>query len=259
MVLTGLTINTVYKILIVPFNNKNCTFGPNYVTSPAFITIKTAAGAAGECTQPSGVSNTTIIKLDSTTTTISIKWRNPANADSVLVLAGPTGSIGFVQLRDSANYPVGSTVPGTGAKVYYRGTDSTLVLTGLTQNTVYKILIVPFNNKSCTFGPNYVTSPAFITIKTALQVGVKYNNAEAEFSLFPNPTNNGSLFVKFKNNLREDAVIEIVDILGRKLNTQKLVSGTEMQTIDVSSFAKGTYILNIIYKGTNNISSFIVE
>ncbi|MDB5227319.1 MAG: hypothetical protein JWN78_1512 [Bacteroidota bacterium] len=254
--LTGLTANTVYKILIATFNNKNCTNGPNY-SGVASTTIRTASTAAGECAQPSGVSNTSIIKLDSTATTISIHFTIPANADSVMVLAGPTGSIGFVTIHDSVYYAVNSTIPGSGAKVYARGTDSTVVLTGLTPNTVYKILIATFNNKSCTFGPNY-SGVASTTIRTALATGIKTRNAEAEFAIYPNPVNNSSLFVKFKNMLKEDAVIEVVDILGRKLSTQK-TTANDLQIIDVSSLAKGTYILNVVYKGTNNVSTFMKE
>jgi hypothetical protein len=96
-------------------------------------------------------------------------------------------------------------------------------------------------------------------VKTALSTGVKYNNPEAEFSLFPNPTNTGSLFVKFNTTLKDDATVEVVDILGRKLVVQKLTTGNDVHTVDVSELAKGTYILNVVYKGTNNVSTFIVE
>lgn len=256
--LTGLQTNTVYKILFATFNNRNCTNGPNYANNPGSVTIRTAAGT--DCQDPTGVSNTSIVKLDSTATTISIKWTNPVNSDSVMVVAAPT-TVGFVTFRDSVNYPVGATIASstaTPARVYYRGTDSSYTLTGLTPNTVYKIFFVTFRNKNCTNGPNY-SGAATTTIKTSLSTGVKYNNAEAEFSLFPNPTNSGSLFVKFKTALREDAVIEVVDILGRKLSAQKISSGSAMQMIDVSDFAKGTYLLNVIYKGSNNVSTFIVE
>lgn len=255
--LTGLLTNTLYKIFVVAFNNKGCINGPNY-GGLANTLIRTSAGT--DCQDPTGVSNTTIVKLDSTASTITVKWTNPLNSDSIMIAAAPI-SVGFVTFRDSVNYPVGSLIASstaTSAKVYYRGTDSSYTLTGLTANTVYKIFFVTFRNKNCTNGPNY-SGAATTTIKTALSTGVKYNNAEAEFSLFPNPTNTGSLFVKFKNNLREDAIIEVIDVLGRKLSTQKMSSDNELQTIDVSTLAKGTYLLNVIYKGSNNISTFIVE
>ena len=255
LVLTGLLSNTVYKILFATFNNKNCTNGPNY-SGVANITIRTAAGS--DCVQPSGVSNTSIIKVDSTSSSITVKWTNPTNADSVMIMAGPNLTIGFVSVRDSVYYAVGSTIPGSQAIVYYRGKDSTVTITGLTANTVYKILFATFNNKNCTNGPNY-SGVASTTIRTAITNGVKYNNVEAEFALYPNPTSNGSLFVKFKTPLREPAVIEVMDVLGRNLSTQKIAYGTDMQTIDVSNFARGTYLLNVVYKGSNNVSTFIVE
>lgn len=254
--LTGLTANTVYKIFAVSFNNRGCLNGPNYA-GLATATVKTASTAAGECSQPSGVSNSSITKTDSTATSISFHFTMPVNADSVMILAGPTATIGFVTLHDSVYYAVNSTIPGSGAKVYSRGVDSFATLTGLTPNTVYKIIIVTFNNKACTFGPNYA-GLASTTIRTALSTGIKTRNAEAEFAIYPNPVNNGSLYVKFKNILKEDALIEVVDVLGRKLSTQKTTTN-DLQIIDVSSLAKGTYILNVVYKGTNNVSTFMKE
>ena len=256
---SGLVAGTRYYFVVVPFNT--CGGFPNYNRTTPLRDDTTTTGTAPlvDCVQPSGVSNTSIIKLDSTATTITIKWTKPANADSVLVAAGPLSTIGFVDVRDSAYYAVGSTIPGSNAKVYFRGTDSTVILTGLTANTVYKIVIATFNNKNCTNGPNY-SGLANTTIKTANTItGIKTRNAEAEFSIYPNPTNTGLLSVKFNNQLKEDAVIEVVDILGQKLTAQKVSNGTGFQTIDVSNFAKGTYILNVVYKGENNVSTFIVQ
>lgn len=255
VVLSNLLENTVYKIFVVSFNNKNCTNGPNYA-GLANTTIRTAAGT--DCTQPSGVSNTSIVKLDSTSNTISIKFTIPANADSVLVLAGPTATVGFVTLHDTTFYGPGTIIPNSGATVYYRGTDSSVVLSGLNANTVYKILISTFNNKNCTNGPNYA-GLATTTIRTAIATGIINRNAEADFALYPNPAGKGSLYVKFSNILKEDALIEVLDIAGRKLAVQKVLPSATVQAIDLSRYAKGTYILNVVYKGTNNTQTFVIE
>ncbi len=255
--LTGLQANTVYKIFFASFRNTLCLNGPNY--SPiANLTIRTATGT--DCQNPTGVSNTSILKLDSTATTITVKFTIPANADSVMVLAAPVTTVGSLTIRDSVVYPVGTNITTTGttpAKVYARGTDSTVVLTGLSPNTVYKIFIATFNNKSCTNGPNY-SGLATTTIKTALATGIKTRNTEAEFSVYPNPAN-GMLFVKFSNLLKEEATLEVIDVLGRKLSLQTVTPGTQIQTIDVSKLSRGTYIMNVTYKGENNVSTFIVE
>ncbi len=253
---THLVPGTHYYFAVVPYNN--CPGGPNYNrTTPLRDDTTTTGFVIGPCGDPTGVNNNSIVKLDSTATTITIKFTIPANADSVLVIAGPTASIGFVTVRDSAYYPVGSTIPGSNGKVYARGTDSVVTLTGLTANTVYKILIATFKNKNCT-NANY-SGLATTTVRTATATGVKYKNSEAEFSLYPNPTHSGSLFVKFANSLKEDAIIEVLDVAGRKLGTQKVATGSLLQTIDVSNFAKGTYILNVVYKGSNNVSTFMIE
>lgn len=256
--LTGLLTNTVYKIFVVSFNNKDCNFA-NYA-GLSNVLIRTAAGT--DCQQPSGVSNSSIVKLDSTGTTISLKWTNPANADSVMVLAAPNATVGFVTIRDSVYYGVGTTIPSstsTPATVYYRGTDSSTTLTGLTPNTVYKIFIVSFKNVSCTNGPNYA-GIANTTIKTAVSTGIRSNRSEAQLTIYPNPVQEGVLNVKFTSLLKEDANIEVLDVLGRKMSTIRIPSGNGMQTlIDVSNFAKGTYILHVIYKGESSTSTFIVD
>ena len=52
-----------------------------------------------------------------------------------MVLAGPNLTVGYVTLHDSIYYAV-DTLPyqSSGAKVYYRGTDSTFTISGLTAN-----------------------------------------------------------------------------------------------------------------------------
>lgn len=262
-VITGLASGTKYNVAVIPYNL--CGAFKNYRRTASNgvnrdDTTTTGTPPLTDCVQPSGVSNSSIVKLDSTTSTITIKWKNSSNGDSVMIVAAPS-SVGSISIRDTMNYPVGTIIPSsnaTSAKVYFRGTDSICVLTGLSQNTLYKIFVIAFNNKNCLNGPNY-GGLATAFAKTALSTGVKYNNVEAEFNLFPNPTNTGAIYVKFKSPIKEVATLEVVDILGRKLIAQQLAPGNDMESIDVSSLSKGTYILNIVYKGSNNVSTFIVE
>ena len=51
----------------------------------------------------------------------------------------------------------------------------------------------------------------------------------------------------------------VIDIVGRKLIEQKIATNNKQLTIDVSSLAKGTYLLNIIDDGNNSIQKFIKE
>jgi hypothetical protein len=256
VVLTGLQANTVYKIFVVSFNNKNCTFGPNY-GGLANVLIRTAAGT--DCQDPTGVSTTSIIKIDSTTNSISIKWTNPANSDSVLVFAAPVTTVGFVTLHDSVYYAVGSTIPSSGAtqpKVYYRGTDSSTVLTGLTSSTVYKIFVVSFKNKNCTNGPNY-SGLAFTTIKTRTLTGVRNNTNQVAFKLFPNPTKD-LLNLEFEKNINGNTNVTIFDNVGRNVYSNSYNVTNQLQ-INLPSLAKGIYIINLENKDFTAVKTFIVE
>ncbi|MEZ5026853.1 MAG: T9SS type A sorting domain-containing protein [Chitinophagales bacterium] len=261
--ITGLQSGTKYYIAVIPFTvcgaelnyRRTASYGQNKLD-----TTTTGTPPLTNCGQPSGVSYNSLV-LDSTATTITLKFDLPANADSVLVLAA-TSNVGFITITDGVSYPQGSTVTSdnsVNATVYYRGAEQdSIVITGLTPNTVYKVFIVTIKNKDCLNGPNY-SGIAIKTIRTAGSVGIRNTKSEAQFSIYPNPSRNGLLNVKLDNILKEDATVEVIDMLGRKLSISTLVKGTELQTIDVSKLAKGTYLLNIQYKGINNASGFVIE
>jgi hypothetical protein len=257
--ITGLDSATRYYIAVLPYNT--CPYGPNYLRSTPLRDDTITAGIAPlpNCSQPSGVSISSIIKLDSTASSISIKWTNPANADSVMVFAAPTNTIGFVTPHDSVYYGVGATIPSDGAtppKVYYRGTDSSTVLTSLVANTVYKIFVVSFNHKNCVY-VNY-GGLANTTVRTAILTGVKINK-ESAFSIYPNPVAEGNLFIRFGQALAGEAELEVVDMLGRKVLSKQLNANVKEQAIDVSGLSKGMYYVNVWYKNDNSTVPFIVQ
>ncbi|MEZ5055073.1 MAG: hypothetical protein R2807_10000 [Chitinophagales bacterium] len=100
----------------------------------------TTTRTATDCIQPTGVSTTSMV-LDSTASTITIKFTMPANADSVMVLAAPI-SVGFLTIRDSVFYAVGSTIASssaTPATVYYR---VWMILLPLRFNSKYSVQII---------------------------------------------------------------------------------------------------------------------
>lgn len=86
------------------------------------------------------------------------------------------------------------------------------------------------------------------------------NNKSLEFSIYPNPTNN-LINIQITKNIAtdKDAIFEIVDIVGQKITQQNILLDRDVIPIDVSYLAKGTYILNVIYKGENNANTFIVQ
>lgn len=260
--IAGLESGTKYYVAVIGYNM--CGAFPNYKRTTTNGVSKDDTTTTGtppltDCIQPTGVSTTSMV-LDSTASTITIKFTMPANADSVMVLAAPI-SVGFLTIRDSVFYAVGSTIASssaTPATVYYRGVDDSVTITGLTANTVYKLFVATINNKNCLNGPNY-SGLATKTVKTGVVSGIKNKQSETEYALYPNPASNGFLNVKFKKAIQEEATVEIIDIIGRKLTTQTIKPGTDLQTLDVNDIAKGTYLMNIVYKGVNHVSTFIIQ
>lgn len=84
------------------------------------------------------------------------------------------------------------------------------------------------------------------------------NNKSIEFSLYPNPVSDDVVHLNTGTPITEDAIIEVTDILGRKLITQK-INNSSATDINVSNLVKGIYLLNLFYKDTNNVSTFIKE
>ena len=65
------------------------------------------------------------------------------------------------------------------------------------------------------------------------------------FTIYPNPASD-NLSIQFAQPLEDHADISMYDILGKELI--HLRSAEEFQSIDISSFVKGTYIVRISYK-----------
>ncbi|MBP7400886.1 MAG: T9SS type A sorting domain-containing protein, partial [Chitinophagales bacterium] len=68
-------------------------------------------------------------------------------------------------------------------------------------------------------------------------------------SVYPNPASNQISFVI--DNVNDGGIATLVDVTGRTITTQIINSG--LNTMDVSSFAKGAYFLTV--KNGGNFSS----
>lgn len=90
-----------------------------------------------------------------------------------------------------------------------------------------------------------------------VSTGIRENRSLG-FSVYPNPVNDAVLNIRTATALTEEATIEIADILGRVVQTQKLNPGA-IPSIDVSTLVKGIYFINIMYKDSNDVSTFIKE
>jgi hypothetical protein len=269
--LSGLDNNTRYYFSVLPY--KTCPGGPNYNTKISFASNKTSAttGAAVSCPAPDTITGVTVGTV--TGTTISGTFGIPASGASGYIVIYRKSSF-LATPSDSITYTLGQVITKVSglfidsATVGFIGTNglnNAFTITGLSPLTKYYFAVIPYN--TCSYGPNYnlkiggstTTNSNRGIATTTVGTGVKNKNSEVDFAIYPNPTNTGSVFVKFNNYLKEEAVIEVIDILGQKLSAQKIFTGNNLQNIDVSNFAKGTYILNVVYKGENNVSTFIVQ
>ncbi len=82
------------------------------------------------------------------------------------------------------------------------------------------------------------------------------NSDESIFSCFPNPCKY-SLNFEFEN-VRENSLIEIYNILGKKIETISLQKGQSSTTINTSNFPKGIYFAKLITDKNMIISNTII-
>lgn len=76
-------------------------------------------------------------------------------------------------------------------------------------------------------------------------VGVNEVDDNVEFVLYPNPSTDGNVNIKF-NNTSSSILTTITDLSGKQVFSQQYNNqGEQIQQIDVSDFAKGLYIISI--------------
>ena len=162
---------------------------------------------------------------------------------------------------------------GWGEIITPYGTDSCLriVTTQYSIDTIYIPSLPAGFNK---FGfPNYVRSYQWLTLhekipylevsgnvigsnfnpnlvryrdKLRTYVGIKEEKTTLALTVFPNPTNNQLTIITSKNN--GSVKVELVDIQGKTMISSALQDNSSIvnqHTLDVSSLAKGIYILNL--------------
>ena len=69
-------------------------------------------------------------------------------------------------------------------------------------------------------------------------IGINEIITEKEFQIIPNPTNG----VFSIGNLAENAVVEVYEMNGKKIFSKSIIPS---ETIDLRSFGKGTYLVEI--------------
>jgi len=139
------------------------------------------------------------------------------------------------------NAGVLETVAGTSYEWYYNGSyipgSNTQTYTP-TADGVYAV-VVYFASGCISVSPDF----------TYIQTGINNVDASNSISVYPNPASNQISFVI--DNVNDGGIATLVDVTGRTITTQIINSG--LNTMDVSSFAKGAYFLTV--KNGGNFSS----
>lgn len=248
---TGLLSGTRYYFAVIPYANCPGFINYNRTTPLRDDTITGGTAPLTDCINPTGVSNATVVQSDSTTTSVTITYVLPANADSVMLLIAPL-TVGSLTIRDSIYYPVGTSVAtttATPAVVKYRGTGTTFTFTGLTASTLYKVFIYTFNNQGCLNGPNYSTGPSVKTIKTADAVTSCAAPASVPQNLVFSSVTSSTISGHFKQLASADGYYVLI---AKGFITVPRDSTTNNAGDSIGSFSPKTYIAKI---ATSNVDT----
>ncbi len=85
------------------------------------------------------------------------------------------------------------------------------------------------------------------------RVGTKDLNDENSLKIYPNPANNYVVLEQIKG----DAMLELYDVLGKKVLSQKTTGSTA--TVDVSGLSKGIYVFKLLINNGLQTGKFVKE
>ena len=164
---------------------------------------------------PTQVTNTGVIAFDGCVylSLYDMEGEYVGDIDSKEIMVNPNGNKTVVFTNSELPYPVGSYE----LRLYYQqgcSGDLILVEDGSYENNYPIDIIYP--------------------------VGVSTKLSEKEIQVFPNPMKN---FLKIETSLSGTLNVRILDASGKQLLQQKV--NTAIESIDVSSLSKGSYILQL--------------
>lgn len=77
----------------------------------------------------------------------------------------------------------------------------------------------------------------------------------AELLLYPNPTN-GMLYINMPDQLHMSAMVQVLDLSGRKLLERQMPVGSGPQQMDVSALASGRYLMRLVMPDNSIVRPF---
>ena len=87
-------------------------------------------------------------------------------------------------------------------------------------------------------------------------VSIKEVNSITEINLYPNPTN-GVINIDLGNNNLNNATIQLIDLIGKVINTERATS--KYTTINLSNFSKGIYLVKFSNQKGSKVYKVIKE
>ena len=178
----------------------------------------------------------------------------PSSGFSVTNITATTATLNWAAVACASGYKVQYRIKGTTkwTTVNIAGNTPTIGITGLAANTIYQWRVATKckNNGTSSFS-------AFSSVKeftTAAALAITSTIAETDLqtkasgiTVYPNPATNTTI-VQFNSSKASDYKVELTDVTGKVLQTitGKLSPGVNKVEIDVSKYAAGLYMVNVI-------------
>ena len=112
-----------------------------------------------------------------------------------------------------------------------------------------------------TFGDWYnISSTPMIRMSfDPASVSMENNVLKGDFNVYPNP-NNGIFTIEFNNVKSDDYLLTVTNVLGQEVYTSSITSnGLNSETVDLTEFDKGIYILEISNDNATISEKIIIE
>ncbi|MBI3517804.1 MAG: T9SS type A sorting domain-containing protein [Bacteroidetes bacterium] len=119
----------------------------------------------------------------------------------------------------------------------------------------YPLLTVSYNRTTGTQS----SFTAGVKINTAVITGVNDLNFDATFAIFPNPAKN-NFTVKLSNAANANCMVEIINMMGKTVQSLNLGSNTEiMSNVSISDLSTGIYVVKTTLGDKSSVRKLIVE
>lgn len=222
-----------------PATGLNQTTGSTVLASPTVTTTYTVVATGSP--------------LCTASATIKIVVKPVPNPLTATNITGTSAVLNWSKISCATGYTVQYKVSGAttwSTKQVNTNTNSTAI-TGLLLNTKYQWKV---KTKFSSGSSNYSTSNSFKTKAARISETANDNN----ISLFPNPTT-GVFTIAMNDCIDCTYMINVYDILGNLVFTEKNTAGSESKTIDLSHLAKGIYHVQVNNNGLAKNTRLVIQ